>query len=188
MVILAGGASSRMGKDKSDLLIYGKTFLELQIDKGRSLGIQDILVSGYRGQNCSAPVVEDRILGKGPLGGLEACLRKAKNERCLVLSVDVPMVPAEALKGMVGRAFSSGAPAVVLRHGEKEEPLMGIYRTELADAMAEEIRLRKGSVFAFLRRVGYETYTSDAPETCFANVNDPAAYNALVCFVKEKAD
>lgn len=180
MVVLAGGASSRMGKDKSDLMIHGKTFLELQIEKGRSLGIEDILVSGYRGKTCSAPIVEDRILGKGPLGGLEACFRAAKNGQCLVLGVDVPMIPEEVLKELIGKALSSSAPAVILQHGEKEEPLMGVYRTELADAMAEEITLRKGSVFAFLRRVGYETYASEAPDICFANVNDPAAYDALL--------
>ena len=37
MIILAGGASSRMGRDKSDLTIDGKTFLEMQIEKGESL-------------------------------------------------------------------------------------------------------------------------------------------------------
>ena len=36
MIILAGGASSRMGRDKSDLTIDGKTFLEMQIEKGES--------------------------------------------------------------------------------------------------------------------------------------------------------
>ena len=34
MIILAGGASRRMGRDKSDLMIDGKTFLEMQIEKG----------------------------------------------------------------------------------------------------------------------------------------------------------
>ena len=38
MVVLAGGASSRMGRDKSDLIIEGKTFLEMQIEKGRNWG------------------------------------------------------------------------------------------------------------------------------------------------------
>lgn len=49
MIILAGGASSRMGRDKSDLTIDGKTFLEMQIEKGEKLGISDILLSGIMG-------------------------------------------------------------------------------------------------------------------------------------------
>lgn len=180
MVVLAGGASSRMGKDKSDLPICGKTFLEIQIEKGRALGIKDILVSGYRGKTCTARVVEDRIPGRGPLGGLESCFREAENEWCLVLGVDVPMVPEAVLEGLIGNAFTGSEPAVILRHGEHEEPLIGVYRTNLADAMAEEITVRKGSVFAFLRRIGYGTYVSEAADEYFANINDPASYNALI--------
>ena len=39
MIVLAGGASSRMGQEKSDLLLNGRTFLETQIAKGRQLGV-----------------------------------------------------------------------------------------------------------------------------------------------------
>ena len=71
MIILAGGASRRMGRDKSDLMIDGKTFLEMQIEKGEKLGISDIILSGYHGdKKYKYPVVTDRIPGKGPLGGL----------------------------------------------------------------------------------------------------------------------
>ena len=68
MIILAGGASRRMGRDKSDLMIDGKTFLEMQIEKGEKLGISDIILSGYHGdKKYKYPVVTDRIPGKGPL-------------------------------------------------------------------------------------------------------------------------
>ena len=61
MIILAGGASSRMGRDKSDLTIDGKTFLEMQIEKGEKLGISDILLSGYHGENkYKYPIIPDR--------------------------------------------------------------------------------------------------------------------------------
>ena len=93
MIILAGGKSLRMGTDKADLILGEKTFLQIQIEKEKQLGIEDIQVSGYRGTQCTCPVTPDRIPGKGPLGGLEICLRRAKWEKCLVLSVDVPLVP-----------------------------------------------------------------------------------------------
>lgn len=183
MVVLAGGASSRMGQDKADLVIRGRTFLEMQIEKGRYLGIEDILVSGYRGKTCSARIVKDRIPGKGPLGGLESCFREAAHEWCLVLGVDVPLVPVNDLEGLIQKAFEGNAPAVILKHGEKEEPLIGVYRTFLAEAMAEEFLQRKGSVFAFLRRIGYEIYLSGTPDQFLSNVNDPAAYEALKMYV-----
>lgn len=52
LVVLAGGASSHMGREKSDLLLDGQTFLEIQIGKGCQLGAKQILISGYRGTQC----------------------------------------------------------------------------------------------------------------------------------------
>ena len=54
MIILAGGASSRMGRDKSDLTIDGKTFLEMQIEKGEKL---DSPISAFR---CKSSDTEPR--------------------------------------------------------------------------------------------------------------------------------
>lgn len=181
MIILAGGASRRMGRDKSDLMIDGKTFLEMQIEKGEKLGISDIILSGYHGdKKYKYPVVTDRIPGKGPLGGLEACLRRAENPHCLVLGVDVPLVPVQELSALISTVNRAKSDAVILRHSGHEEPLMGIYRTDLADSMLEEITLRKGSVFAFLRKNGYECYESQAEDWYFSNINDPEIYKETV--------
>lgn len=123
MVVLAGGRSSRMGSDKCDLKIEKSTFLEWQIEKGRALGITDIQVSGYHGAACSVPVTPDRFPGKGPLGGLESCFRRAREEQVLVLGVDIPLVPAEELERLVIQSREKQKKAVILRHRGKEEPL-----------------------------------------------------------------
>lgn len=179
MIILAGGKSSRMGRDKADLCLEGKTFLQIQIEKGRQLGIRDIQVSGYRGRGCEIPVTPDRVPGKGPLGGLETCLRLAKEEQCLVLSVDAPLVPVQELEGLLRASLETEAPVTVLRQGDREQPLVAVYRRSLADAMLEEITVGKGSVFALLNRVGYSTYSCACPQAA-ANVNTPQAYQALL--------
>lgn len=180
MVVLAGGRSSRMGTDKSNLRLQGSSFLEYQIEKGRKLGITDILVSGYQGSGCSAEVVKDRVAQRGPLGGLEACFRKASHSRVLVLGVDVPLIPVSELERLAERSRNSEKAVTILQHRGKEEPLIGVYRSDLADAMLEELSVRKGSVFAFLRRIGYEVYVSDGPDEWFANINFPEDYEKYV--------
>ncbi len=179
MVVLAGGRSSRMGTDKADLCLDGRSFLELQIEKGRALGIEDIQVSGYRGARCPIPVTEDRLPGRGPLGGLESCLRRARWQKCLVLSVDVPLVPAAELERLLETAACATAPVTILRHGESEQPLIAVYDRELADEMLAEITERKGSVFAFINRIGYAVYRSEADPAAFSNVNSPELYRQL---------
>ncbi len=68
MIVLAGGRSRRMGRDKAALLLGGQSFLMHQIEKGRAIGIRDILVSGYRGEGCPCPVLPDNVEQQGPLG------------------------------------------------------------------------------------------------------------------------
>ena len=70
LVILAGGKSSRMGREKSDLILNGNTFLEIQIEKGKQLGIKKIYISGYKGVRCTEEIVMDRIKNRGPRGGV----------------------------------------------------------------------------------------------------------------------
>lgn len=179
MIVLAGGKSSRMGADKADLCIGDRTFLQIQIDKGKCLGIGDIQVSGYRGTNCDIPVTRDRIPGKGPLGGLESCLRRAKQEKCLVLGVDIPLVPVSELKRLLHASVGTNSMVTLLKQGGREQPLIAVYSRSLADAMLEEITCGKGSVFAFLNRIGYCVYESAAAAECMVNVNSPDVYEGV---------
>lgn len=97
-IVLAGGASRRMGQNKAELVLNGKSLLQLQVNKLRSLGIEDVMLSGIGCPSLPGTrVIPDKFPGKGPLAGLHACLRAAKNPACLALSVDVPLVPASAL-------------------------------------------------------------------------------------------
>ena len=178
MIILAGGASRRMGRDKSDLMIDGKTFLEMQIEKGEKLGISDIILSGYHGEKkYKYPVVTDRIPGKGPLGGLEACLRRAENPYCLVLGVDTPLVPLEELHRLLRYAMEeTDKPVTMLCHNGKEESLMAVYDARLYKEITDFLESGKSSVYRFLNTVGYSLYHTSAPEKYFQNINDPDTY------------
>lgn len=180
MIILAGGYSSRMGTDKSDLVYQRKTFLDIQIQKGVELGIQDILVSGYRGMGCKERVVMDRYEGTGPMGGMEACLRQAVGERCLVVSVDTPLLTVSELGKLIAEDERNCFRATILRHGLKEEPLMGVYDSGLADVMTEELERDSRAVFALLNRIGYGVYHSQGEEIQFKNINDMRDYQSLL--------
>lgn len=83
-IVLAGGASRRMGTSKAELLLNGKSLLEWQVEKFRSLGITDILLSG---RDCPAlpgtRVIPDELPDRGPLSGLYSCFRAAKHSHLL---------------------------------------------------------------------------------------------------------
>ena len=179
MIILAGGLSRRMGTDKSDLRYRDQTFLDIQIEKGRKLGIEDILVSGYRGLECQVPVVMDRLKERGPLGGMEACFGCARHERCLVLSVDTPLVSVSELQKLIQRDRESSNLITILRHGEKQEPLIGVYSTMLSESIAAALAKGNGSVFEIKKKTGYGEYESTGNELQFQNINEKADYRRL---------
>lgn len=181
MIILAGGKSSRMGTDKSDLLYGDKSFLEIQADKARTMNIRDVLISGYRGQqHLDFPIIPDLNAEQGPLGGLTTCLGAMQNEWALVLSVDAPLVPVEELKRIVNFALQGQYKAAIAQCDDRQYPLVGMYHRSLVSKMQEELTNHRGSVFAMLRRVGYGVYESKEDPTLFSNVNDPKSYRNLL--------
>lgn len=177
MIVLAGGKSSRMGSNKADLLYKGRSFLQIQAEKARSLGITDVVISGYTGkQILTDPVLPDARVDQGPLGGIVTCLQAVKQEWALVLSVDAPLVPVEELEKLIQFAFSGEYRAAIIRCGDRQYPLVGMYHRSLIPNMREELALGKGSVFSMLRRAGYGIYESEADPLFYANVNDPDIY------------
>lgn len=177
LVVLAGGASRRMGQEKSDLLLDGRTFLEIQIEKGRQLGADKILISGYRGVHCSEEVVPDRIPGQGPLGGLESCFRMAETEKCLVLGVDTPLIPVEELYRLLQYAMEEAEkPVTMLCHSGKEEPLIAVYDSGLYKEITDFLDTGNSAVYRFVNKIGYSLYCTDVQEEYFQNINDPETY------------
>ena len=183
MIVLAGGASSRMGREKSDLLLNGRTFLETQIAKGKQLGVNRIYVSGYHGEGCTEEIVMDRIKERGPLGGLEACLSKAAGDgadRCLVLGVDTPLVPVSELQNLIQSASADDQNRVtLLRHNGKEESLMAVYETSLSSDIRAFLERGQASVFRFLNEIGYSCYDTQEDDRYFTNINDPQVYREV---------
>ena len=167
--VLAGGRSSRMGRDKAALPYFGGTLLQHQAATLESLGIDDIMISGGD--------VKDIYPGLGPVSGIHACLMAAKHDAVLFLSVDMPLVPAEELIKLL-RAHSGGA--TVFSQSGKTEPLPGVYDKALA-SKCEEL-LKSGS--APLRRLLDATHVARVPfsadERLLINCNTPGDWEKVI--------
>lgn len=98
-VVLAGGASRRMGQDKALLVWQGQTLLSRTVDCLSSLCDEIIVVGPERDVQLApcARVVADILPNSGPLGGLYTGMREARNSVVLALACDLPHVHAGAL-------------------------------------------------------------------------------------------
>lgn len=100
-VILAGGKSSRMGRDKAWLEIAGQTLLARQIGLAQELGAVEIFISGRADVDYSTfgwRVLQDRFSEAGPLAGIERALDTTTAPMLLVLAVDLPEMSPEFLR------------------------------------------------------------------------------------------
>ena len=136
--VLAGGGSTRFGRDKA-LVEFGGTPLLLQIVKLAQACASPVTIIAnaekYRHLDASFEIVEDRWPGEGPLGGIITALQHtAGNDRyCrwnLILSCDMPFLTAN------GSNFSLTArsPPVPRRKSSSRTPLT--VRSHCAPAIA----------------------------------------------------
>jgi molybdopterin-guanine dinucleotide biosynthesis protein A len=100
-VILAGGKSSRMGRDKAWLEVGSQPLLARQIQLARESGAAEVFISGHADADYTAfggRVLRDKFAGAGPLAGIERALEAATSPLLLVLAVDLPEMNVEFLR------------------------------------------------------------------------------------------
>jgi molybdopterin-guanine dinucleotide biosynthesis protein A len=91
--VLAGGRSSRMGRDKALLQIGGKPLVEHAVTKLRRLCADVNILGSDPELEVAAPLVRDIHPGCGPLSGIEAALIHSRHDWNLILPVDMPFLP-----------------------------------------------------------------------------------------------
>ena len=181
LLLLAGGKSARMGTSKAELVYEGKSFLQHMLDKARTLGIEKFYLSGYTARRADVVSVGDIYSDRGPLGGLHACMKAMETPYCLVLPVDAPKLPVEILEALLKRHEGSGGEKVLIwEHGVRQEPLIAVYPTAMADAIEAMIRDHAAPVFRAIDSWGFEGFRMEMPQEQIININTPELYKKLL--------
>jgi molybdopterin-guanine dinucleotide biosynthesis protein A len=180
-VILAGGASRRMGRDKATLPFEGPagrtTLVENAVAtlSGRCSPIFVVAAPGQPLPELSAEVLRDEIRGVGPLVATARGLRAAADaglERAFVCAVDMPYLTADLIDELVGPSVRLGAD-VVLPWDGRDHYLAGVYRTDLAARADELIAAGERSMRALVNVVDTQRLVM-AEQSSLTNVNTPA--------------
>ncbi len=149
--VLAGGGSTRFGRDKALVQIGGKPMLARMIELLRSARL-DVKVIAGRGRysGFETETVEDQWPGEGPLGGIITALEdsnksSARPEWNLILSCDMPFLTPEWIQYIATRAANSEAQVVLAHSAHGPEPLCACWRTDAAASLraAFETGVRK---------------------------------------------
>ena len=98
-VVLAGGRSSRMGRDKAHLAWGGQTLLAHACATLQAAGAANVIVSGHYPECACIP---DTRPGLGPLGGLASVMEAVPDSVLLVVPVDMPLLNPALLQLLAG--------------------------------------------------------------------------------------
>jgi len=185
-LVLAGGASRRMGRNKAFLELDGRPLIEIVIERIAQVCAEVLIVAGdaqpYAG--LGVPAVEDRFRGVGVLGGLHAGLEAASHDLALAVACDMPFLDPDLLRAFAG--WAEGFDVTVLRQGENVEPLHAAYRRVCLPAIEAAIRAHRRRIISFfphvrVRYVTLEDVTPFDPELrSFRNVNTPQEWQAVI--------
>ena len=183
--ILAGGASSRMGTDKSQLLIERQTFTDRIANTLRKV-TDSVTIVGRSLDASSLPSVPDIYPQWGALGGLHAALSASDREWAIVVACDLPFVTPELFLHLGGMRLDHDAVVPVQQDG-RPQPLAALYRvdpclqraTELIEAgQRRPLDLLKAVT---TRWVAFDEIRNlDQAERFFVNINTPEDYDEAI--------
>lgn len=182
-IILCGGKSSRMGRQKAFLPFGGSTLLEHRLRLMKSLFAEVILVTDKPDavSHLSASVVKDILPNRGPLVGLLSGLLVASRERAFVCPCDMPLLSESLIRRICGAGRSQ--ELTLLSHDKGVEPLVGVYSKSCINALEEAIFLGVHKSIDFVRSIQTNSYQLDEGTgqelPPYFNVDTPSDYGLL---------
>jgi molybdopterin-guanine dinucleotide biosynthesis protein A len=195
-IVLAGGKSQRMGKDKRHLLFQGKSLLEISVNRLRNIADEIIVVTGEEENldNRDVHFVVDIEKDRGPMIGLVSGLSKIKNPYGIVTPVDCPLIPHEFLSYLKEKAVSYDLTVPRWKRGI--EPLIAVYSKSIIPVMNEWVKKEeKLAPHLFIQKPDLkvrfieedEISNFGIPEILFLNINTEIDLRKAELLMGEKA-
>lgn len=181
-VILAGGAGSRMGFPKSQLVLHGQPVLNLLVASMAAVASTIIVVGDVDQHDVGAApvpvkIIPDRTPLGGPLQAIATAIEYCEPGLLMAIGCDMPFVSADLLAHATKTAddFEAVVPVAEGRF----QPLHAVYRTSIAPvverlsaqgtpslrSLLEQLRLRT------IERPEWSRFSPDG--RCFLNINRP---------------
>ena len=190
-LILAGGASKRMRRDKAALEYQGKTQLERAFELA-ARHVDQVFVSLRADQisdpmRAQRPMIVDSFAGEGPIVGIRSALAAHPEVAWLVLACDLPFLSDTAIQGLLRRRDPSAlATAYKSAHDGLPEPLCAVWEPAAAPILADYQTGGGHCPRKFLIRHG--AHLLDLPDPrALDNVNTPEEYSQAVAALETSA-
>lgn len=187
LVILAGGRSRRMGRDKAELMLDTEkqiTFLERMCDEMSFF--EEKLISVNKDQAANAfyrkfeklgfKLVVDEVPESGSIGGIYSALKAATSEALFVIACDMPFFMKETAEYIIDRWQNED---VCIYRTDRPQPLTGIYRKSCVPVFREQILNKDYKILLAYDKVSVKYVDMPMDDEIFVNVNTMEEYVGL---------
>ena len=140
IAILAGGQSTRMGRDKSFANLRGKPLISHVLERVTNLSLPIILIANHQEpyKFLGLPIFGDIVVGKGSLGGLYTAIFHSSTSHTLYVACDMPCLNPSLLRYLI--AQSQDYDAVVPRIDELPQAFHAIYRKSCLPLVEKQVQ------------------------------------------------
>jgi molybdopterin-guanine dinucleotide biosynthesis protein A len=173
--ILAGGQSRRFGRDKSDVLLDGRTLVRHVFEAVQPVADEVMISLGAGSTRPDIPdliPVRDTCRDCGPLAGIHACLKMAAQPWLLVVACDLPRIRTASLSLLVSQCTPSNQVIVSGARDGQVQPLCGCYHRSVLKELEEALFERQFSVMGFIDSIVRVKRIEVAAEE-LVNINRP---------------
>jgi len=158
-IILAGGRSTRLGRDKASEVLVGVSLLQRAVSHVAPL-VREIIVVQAAGQrmpdiDATTEVVywQDIYPEMGPLGGIYTGLLEAGNDWAITVACDMPLLQPALLRELLGLATADYDAVVPTNDLYLPEPLCAVYKRTCLEAIEAQINANQLKVALFFDKV-----------------------------------
>lgn len=181
-VIQAGGASTRMGRNKATMPVGGQPLIQYAIDRLSPISTEMLIIARDPSafNDLKLPVKPDILADRGALGGLLSALTYSRHEMVISAACDMPFLSAKLFSHMAAILTTSGADVVIPYSEKGPEPMHALYR-RVTCLPAVETALKQGQTRLVewhakvqVTKIPVEEVRKIVPDlSCFFNLNLP---------------
>ena len=165
-IVLNGGSSSRMGRNKAEILHKGRRLIDIAVESLIAAGANDVVIVGGGTKTSSleknVQYCEDLFPNEGPLGGVITGLKNVESDIAVILACDYLEIDSSVVLECVSK-LNARSMVFPLYQG-KEQYLLSAIRTECVEAL--ELQFMKGvrSIHEAVTCLDCVTYESAYPK------------------------
>lgn len=185
LLVIAGGRSSRMGRDKRWLKWQGKSFLDCIVEKALAEDFHEIIICAETASpeimrlSQKYPFVEfvfDEIEGFGPMEGLHQGLKHMKAEYGWAVSCDMPFFDFQLAKKILYINEEKSPLAIVPLTEGRWQPLASIYSKKILPLAEQKIKIGDGRMKSIMLEKDILKVDCTEIKEIFFNVNNEGDY------------